>query len=80
MIKITLKEKLLPAELEELELKLQDFLSELNYKTEIKNEYTGNEMTTPDEEFSCSKCGKTLKEGEYNDYDGLCATCWHERN
>jgi len=51
-----------------------------------KKEYSTSPSThlsgerTTNEELYCSKCGKTLKEGEYNDYEGMCATCWHERN
>ncbi len=39
-----------------------------------------NKVESKDEELYCSKCGKTISEGEYNDYEGMCATCWHERN
>lgn len=33
-----------------------------------------------EEEFWCMKCGKVISRGEHDDYEGKCATCWHERN
>ena len=33
-----------------------------------------------EEEPSCIKCGKIISIGESDDYGGMCATCWHERN
>jgi len=31
-------------------------------------------------ELSCLKCGKILSETTFNIYQGMCGTCWTERN
>lgn len=32
------------------------------------------------EEYSCSKCGEPITEGDYDNYDGLCGNCYEENN
>ena len=58
------------------------------YEIEAENIKEAREIALEDnnieveeqEEPSCIKCGKIISIGESDDYGGMCATCWHERN
>lgn len=60
---------------EEAKAKAYDLLKQMADITYFDFDFDIEEATD-----SCRKCGKIISLSESDDYGGMCATCWYERN